>query len=50
MKRISKVIIPAIWIVTIILSFYAGMTYQWASTTEIDFAKDFNEIVVEEMI
>ena len=48
MKRISKVLVLIIWIMTIVLSFYIGMTYQWASTAKIDFAKDFNEIVVEE--
>ena len=48
MKKVSKVIIGILWIVTIVLSFYVGMTYQWASTTEMDFSKDFNDIVVEE--
>lgn len=33
---------------TIVLSFYVGMTYHWVSTTEMDFSKDFNDIVVEE--
>ena len=48
MKKVSKVIIGILWIVTIVLSFYVGMTYHWASTTEMDFSKDFNDIVVEE--
>ena len=47
MKKVSKVIIGILWIVTIVLSFYVGMTYHWASTTELDFSKDFNDIVVE---
>ena len=48
MKKVSKVIIGILWIVTIVLSFYVGMTYHWASTTEMDFSKDFNDIIVEE--
>ena len=48
MKKVSKVIIGILWIVTIVLSFYVGMTYHWASTTELDFYKDFNDIIVEE--
>jgi len=40
MKKVSKAIVGILWIVTIVLSFYVGMTYQWASTTEMDFSKD----------
>ncbi len=48
MKRISKAIVLVAWILSIVLSFCVGMTYQWASTKEMEFSKDFNEIVVEE--
>lgn len=48
MEKALKIIVPIIWIISIVIAFYIGMMYQWASTTEVDFAKDFNEIVVEE--
>ena len=48
MKKVSKVIIGILWIMTTVISFCVGMTYHWASTTEVDFSKDFNELIVEE--
>ena len=48
MKRILKIIIPIIWIASIVIAFYVGMLFQWASTTVVHDTKCFNEIVVEE--
>jgi len=47
-KNIIRIIIAFVWLVTVILSFYVGMAYHWASTTEIEMSKDYNEIIVEE--
>lgn len=47
-KNIIRISIAVIWLVTVVLSFYVGMAYHWASTTEIEMSKDYNEIVVEE--
>ena len=45
-KNIIRVIIAIVWLVTIILSFYIGMVYHWATTTELEMSKDYNEITV----
>lgn len=47
-KNIIRIIIAIVWLVTIILSFYIGMVYHWATTTELEMSKDYNEIIVEE--
>ena len=47
-KECGVFLIIIIWLVTIGLSFYIGMVYQWASTTEIETSKDFGEITVGE--
>lgn len=47
-KTIIRISIAVVWLVTVALSFYIGMAYHWASTTEIKMSKDYNEIVVEE--
>ncbi len=47
-KNIIRISIAVVWLITVVLSFYGGMAYHWASTTEIEMSKDYNEIVVEE--
>ncbi len=47
-KNIIRISIAVVWLVSVVLSFYVGMAYHWASTTEIEMSKDYNEIVVEE--
>ncbi|MBR4892948.1 MAG: hypothetical protein IKZ35_03075 [Clostridia bacterium] len=47
-KNIIRISIAVVWLVTVVLSFYVGMAYHWASTTKIEMSKDYNEIVVEE--
>ena len=47
-KRFGVFLTVALWLGTIIISFYIGMVWQWASTTEIKTTKDYSKIVVEE--
>ena len=47
-KYIKYMSIIVVWIVTVALSFYIGMLYHWALTTELEMSKDYNEIMVEE--
>ena len=47
-KKIGVFLTVALWLVTIVVSFFIGMGYQWASTTEIKTAKDYSQIVVDE--
>ena len=47
-KKFGVISIIVLWIVTLIISFFVGMTYHWASTTEIKTTKDYSQIVVKE--
>ncbi len=47
-NKFGVISIIILWIVTLIISFFAGMTYHWASTTEIKTTKDYSQIVVKE--
>ena len=47
-KKLGIFLTIAIWIATLVISFFVGMLFQWASTTEIKTAKDYSKIVVEE--
>lgn len=47
-KKFGVISIVVLWIVTLIISFFVGMTYHWASTTEIKTTKDYSQIVVKE--
>ncbi|MBE6606058.1 MAG: hypothetical protein E7635_03375 [Ruminococcaceae bacterium] len=46
-KKLGIFLTIAIWIVTLVISFFVGMLFQWASTTEIKTDKDYSQIVVE---
>ena len=48
MKKALNIIVPIIWIASIVIAFYVGMLFQWASTTVVHDTKCFNEIVVED--
>ncbi len=43
-KNIIRISIAVVWLVTVVLSFYVGMAYHWASTTEIEIC-DFMNLV-----
>ena len=47
-KKLGVFLTIALWVVTLVISFFIGATFQWASTTEIKFTKDYSQIVVEE--
>ena len=47
-KTVARIIVLILWILSIFLSFYVGRCYQWASTTELEMSKDYNEITVGE--
>ena len=47
-KKLGVISIIILWIVTLIISFFIGMTYHWASTAEIKMTKDYGQIVVDE--
>lgn len=47
-KIIIRISIAIVWLVTVVLSFYIGMVYYWASTTELEVSKDYDEITVYE--
>ena len=47
-KKLGVFLTIAIWIATLVISFYIGMLFQWASTTEIKTTKDYSQIFVEE--
>ena len=47
-KKLGIFLTIAIWIATLVISFFVGMLFQWASTTEIKTDKDYRKIVVEE--
>ena len=47
-KTVVRIIVLILWILSIFLSFYVGRCYQWASTTELEMSKDYNEITVGE--
>jgi len=46
-KKLGVFLTIAIWIATLVISFFVGMLFQWASTTEIKTDKDYSQIVVE---
>ena len=48
LKKLGVFLTIIIWIATLVISFYIGMLYEWASTTEIKTMKDYSQIVVEE--
>ena len=47
-KKLGVFLTIFIWIATLVISFYIGMLYEWASITEIKTTKDYSQIVVEE--
>ena len=47
-KKLGVFLTILIWIGTLIITFFVGMAYHWASTTEIKTSKDYSRIVVEE--
>ena len=47
-KKLGVFLTIALWVVTLVISFFIGAISQWASTTEIKFTKDYSQIVVEE--
>ena len=47
-KKLGVFLTIAIWIVTLAISFFIAMLFQWTSTTEIKTTKDYSQIVVEE--
>ena len=47
-KRIGVFLTAMIWIATLILSFYLGVFFQWAATTDLVTNKDYSQIVVKE--
>ena len=48
LKKLGAISIVVLWIFTLIISFFIGKTYHWASTTEIKTTKDYGQIVVDE--
>lgn len=46
-KKLGVFLTIAIWIATLIISFFVGMLFQWILTTEIKTDKDYSQIVVE---
>ena len=48
MKKLGMFLTIVLWIATLVISFFIGMTYHWASTTEIKMTKDYSQILVEE--
>ena len=46
-KKLGVFLTIVIWITTLVISFFVGMLFQWASTTEIKTDKDYSQIVVE---
>ncbi len=48
LKKFGVILTIVLWIATLVISFFVGMTYHWASTTEIKTTKDYSQIVVEE--
>ena len=47
-KKLGVFLTIAIWIATLVISFWIGVLFQWASTTEIKTTKDYSRIFVEE--
>ena len=47
-KKLGIFLTIVLWIATLVISFYVGMLFHWASTTEIKMTKDYSQIVVEE--
>ncbi len=47
-KKLGVFLTILIWIGSLVISFFIGMAYHWASTTEIKTTKDYSQIVVEE--
>lgn len=47
-KNKTRITIIIVWVLSAVLSFFAGMLYQWASTTEIKTTKDYGQIAKEE--
>ena len=46
-KKLGVFLTIVIWIATLVISFFVGILFQWASTTEIKTDKDYSQIVVE---
>ncbi len=47
-KKAGGFSVAIVWIVTVVIAFYVGMMYQWASSTEIKTDKEYSQITVEE--
>ena len=48
LKKLGVFLTIIIWIATLIISFFIGMTFQWVSTVEIKTSKDYSQIFVGE--
>lgn len=48
LKRLGAFLTIVLWLGTIVFSFYLGMVWHWATTTEIKDSKDYSEIAVKE--
>ena len=48
LKRFGVFLGIVAWIVSLVVSFYMGMLYDWLTNTEIKTSKDYSQIVVEE--
>ena len=48
LKKLGVISIIILWVVTIVISFFIGMIYHWASTIEIKMTKDYGQIIVDE--
>ena len=48
LKKLGVFLTVVLWIVTLVISFFIGMFWHWASTTEIKTTKDYSQIVVKE--
>ena len=48
LKKLGVFLTVVLWIVTLVISFFIGILWQWASTTEIKTTKDYSQIVVKE--
>lgn len=47
-KKLGVFLSVLIWIITLVISFFCGMAYHWASTVEFITTKDNNQVVLEE--
>ena len=46
-RKLGLFLTVASWIGTLIISFFLGMAFNWATTTEVESTKDYNEIFIK---